>query len=219
MSTPPAPLSGLPTLAQVSDIENRILPRTLSPAEQTRAAVLLQDASAQIRRYCRKTFQSITEDIQVFRANGSAIKLPGRPIVSVDNVVAISGNEYCPDLPVTWWTFDEIDEISFAEASASGVINLPEAWYEFGAYPGTFRVTYTHGYPVVPDEVVMVCATAVISVLLAPTMAAGVIGETIGSYSYRLERTGGGLAVALSEADLAALNDFRDKTATIKLEV
>ena len=120
--------------------------------------------------------------------------------------------------PVSWWTFDDIDEISFAEANASGVINLPEAWYEYGAYPGTFRINVTYGFAEVPDEVVMVAATAVISVLMAPTMAAGVIGETIGAYSYRIERTGGGLAVALTEADLVALNDFRPKAATMRLE-
>ena len=209
----------LPPLATVDDVSARILPRVLTDPEITRAGVLLQDASSQIRRYCRKDFLLHTTEEVVLKASGATIKLAHlRPVISVNHVTAISGNEYVPDIPCSWWTFDDIDEISFAEASASGVINLPEAWYEYGAYPGTYRINLTYGFEDVPDEVVMVAATAVISVLMAPTMAAGVIGETIGAYSYRIERTGGGLAVALTEADLAALNDFRPKAATMRLE-
>jgi hypothetical protein len=211
-------MAALPTLASVDDVQARILPRILTPAEITRAGVLLKDASAQIRRFCKKDFLFHEADVEVLKAAGGVIKLPYRPVTDVISVVAIAGNTFVPDIPVSWWTFDGIDEVSMAEASASGVINLPEAWYEYGAFPGTFRVTYDHGYTEVPDDVEMVCATTVISVLMAPTMAAGVIGETVGAYSYRLERGGGGLVVALTEADLAALDDYRPKTGTITLE-
>jgi hypothetical protein len=210
--------SPLPTLASVDDVQARILPRILSPAELTRAGVLLADASSQIRRFCRKDFFFHEADTVILKAKGGVIKLPYRPVTNVESVIAIAGNTYVPNIPVAWWTFDGIDEISMAEASVSGVINLPEAWYEYGAFPGTFEVTYDHGYSAVPDEVKMVCATTTISVLMAPTMAAGVIGETVGAYSYRLERGGGGLVVALTEADLAALADFRDKNGTITME-
>jgi hypothetical protein len=209
---------GLPTLASVDDVQARILPRVLSAAEITRAGVLLKDASSQIRRYCKKDFLYHAGDVLTLMAAGSVIKIPYRPVVDVTSVVAISGNPSVPDIPVTWWTFDEIDEITVGDAGASGVINLPEAWYEYGAFPGTYRVTVDHGYTEIPDDVEMVCATTVISVLMAPTMAAGVIGETVGSYSYRLERGGGGLVVALTEADLAALEDYRPKDGTIVLK-
>ena len=128
------------------------------------------------------------------------------------------GPVFCRLAQKTKWVFDGVDEISIAESTASGVINLPEAWYDFGAFPGTFTVTYTHGYSAIPDDVVMVAANAVISVLQAPTIAAGVIGETIGPYSYRMERSGGGLAVALTQADLNALRDYRDSYSSLKLE-
>lgn len=211
-------MSSLPTLASVDDVQSRILPRMLSAAEITRAGVLLKDASSQIRRYCKKDFLYHAGDVKVLKAAGGVIKLPYRPVISVTSVVAISGNVAVPDIPVSWWTFDDIDEITIADAAATGVINLPEAWYEFGAFPGTYRVTYDHGFEIVPDDVEMVAATTVISVLMAPTMAAGVIGETVGAYSYRLERGGGGLVVALTEADLAALEDYRPKNGTITLE-
>lgn len=209
-------------LATSDDITER-LGRSLTAAETTRVDRLLLDASSQIRRYCRKDFLFHKNDILDIPGDGSVIKLPYRPVVSVSSVVAISGRPDIPDIPVSWWIFNGVDEISIAESTASGVINLPEAWYDYGAFPGTYQVTYSHGYGdentvAIPDEVVMVAANAVLSVLLAPTMAAGVIGETIGAYSYRLQRSGGGLAVALGESDLAILDDYRDKAGTYRLE-
>jgi hypothetical protein len=209
-------MSSLTPLCSSTDISTR-LGRALSPAETTRVPALIGDATSQIVRHCRKDFQWHPNDVLQIPGDGSTIKLPYRPVVSVSSVVAISGRADIPNIPVTWWVFDGVDEISIAESTASGVINLPEAWYDFGAFPGTYQVTYSHGYQTVPDEVVMVAANAVIGVLLAPTMAAGVIGETVGAYSYRMERSGGGLAVALNAGDLAILDDYRDKTGSQKL--
>lgn len=210
-------MASLPPLAQVVDVTNR-LGRLLTDVEQTRVIALLGDASSQVRRYCRKDFLFHENDVISIKGDGSTIKLPYRPVVTVTDVIAISGRPDIPDIPVSWWVFDGIDEISIAESSASGVVNLPEAWYDYGAFPGTFQCTYSHGYSEVPDEVVMVVANAVIAVLLAPTMAAGVIGETVGAYSYRLERSGGGISVALSQGDLSSLNDYRDMYGSVKLE-
>lgn len=210
-------MATLTPLCQVTDISGR-LGRSLTTVETVRVPYLIADATSQIVRYCRKDFQLHTNDVLDIKGDGSTIKLPYRPVVSVSDVIAISGRPDIPDIPVSWWVFDGVDEISIAESTASGVINLPEAWYDFGAFPGTFTVTYTHGYSIIPDDVIMVAANAVISVLQAPTIAAGVIGETIGPYSYRMERSGGGLAVALTQADLNALRDYRDSYSSIKLE-
>lgn len=210
-------MASLPPLANVQDVTDR-LGRLLTDVEQTRVNALLGDASAQVRRYCRKDFLFHSGDVLNIPGDGSTIKLPYRPVVQVTDVIAISGRPDIPDIPVSWWVFNGVDEISIAESSASGVVNLPEAWYDYGAFPGTYQVTYDHGYSEVPAEVEMVVANAVIAVLLAPTMAAGVIGETVGAYSYRLERSGGGISVALSQGDLSSLNDYRDMNGSIKLE-
>jgi len=86
-------------------------------------------------------------------------------------------------------------------------------------YPGTFEVTHSWGYPEVPDEVVAVGANAVIAVMTTPTQAAGLIGESIGPYAYRLERSGGGLTVALTQSDLNCLKDFRNDIETVSLRL
>lgn len=210
-------MAQLPTLASTDDLVAR-LGRPLTSREAARAVALLRDASSQIRRACKQDFLYHENDVVTLPAAGGVIKLPQPPVTSVSSVIAISGLQAVPDLPVFWYTFDGIDEVGVSDATYSGVLNLPEQAYDDeGAYTGTFRVTYSHGYQEYPEEVVMVAANAVLSVLQAPTMASGVIGETLGAYAYRLERGGGGLAVALTEADLEALTDFRPHYGTIKL--
>jgi hypothetical protein len=204
----------LPPLATVDDLTAR-LGRTLTASESSRVDALLRDSSVLIRRYCRRSFLYEEDDTVTLKADAGQIKLPGKPVIRVSSVVAKSGLPNVPDIPVFWYSFDGIETITILDASASGLINLPEIWYMVGAFPGTFIVTYTHGYTEYPDEVVAVCANSVLSVLMAPTMAAGVIGETIGAYSYRVTRAGGGIAVGLSESDMAALSDYRDRYGTL----
>lgn len=202
----------LPTLATSDDIASR-LGRPLTEPESIRAPLLLADASAQIRRYCRRDFLLHVNEAVTLHGTDSIIKLPQYPVQSVGSVTAIGGGMGLPDVPIPWFTFDGIQTIRIDPGH--GIINLPEIWWTSDLYPGTFKVVYSYGYPEVPDDVVMVCANAALNVLMAPTMAAGVIGETVGPYSYRMERSGGGIAVALTQADLAALTDYRLKQGTI----
>lgn len=211
MPTPPA-------LATSSDVVAR-LGRPLNTIESARIDALLTDGSAFIRRYCRKDFLYHIDDVLDIRAAGGTLKLPYRPVDSITSVVAKSGMIGVPDITVTWYVFDQIDEITVPDPASAGIINLPEIWYDTGWYSETFQVTYTHGFQEVPQEVISVLCTAVIAILTSPTQAGGVIGETVGSYSYRLQRTGGGISAALRDADLTALDDFRgDKYGSIQLQ-
>jgi hypothetical protein len=206
-----------PPLAQPDDVAAR-LGRDLTEAEATRAPALLADASAQIRRYCRRDFLLHADETGIFRGHDSEILLPDKTTTEVISVTAIGsdfgGGIDLPDIPITWFIFDGIDRIRL-DVGTDFIINLPYVYWDSDLYPQTFKVCRNYGYPEVPDDVVMVCANAVLSVLAAPTLAAGVIGETLGAYSYRLERSGGGVAVALTQADLAALKDYRLTTGTI----
>ena len=206
----------LPPLATADDIAAR-LGRDLTDAENLRAAALLSDASAQIRRYCRRDFLLHADESAIVFGRDSLILLPQYPVQSVTSVTAIGGGMGLPNVPIPWYTFDGIRTIRIDPGH--GIINLPEIWWTSDLYPGTFEIVYSFGYASVPDDVVMVCANAALSVLTAPTLAAGVIGETIGSYSYRLERSGGGVAVALTQGDLAALKDYRVTSGTIMTQL
>jgi hypothetical protein len=203
----------LTPLATPDDVAAR-LGRELSAQELTRCGVLLADISALVRRYCHRDFLMHTDETATFREHDAMITLPDQTTVSVSAVVAIGGNANLPDIPIPWYTFDGIDRIRLWPLHFVG--NMPEIWWEAGAYPGTYDVTRTYGYADVPDDVMAFSANKVIGVVTAPTQASGVVGETIGPYSYRLERGGAGTGVTLSLDDKKALEVFRLDQVTIE---
>lgn len=191
-------------LASLTDLSDR-LGRPLAAAEETRAQALLTDASAKVRAYTRQNFTRTDNETVVVRAQQGEIRLPQRPVLDVTGVVAI-GAGGAPDVPVVGWQWDGLDIIR--AVTDSPVINLPEDWYDdVDAYPGTFRVTYSHGDAQVPDVVVGIVARMVLRTLTAPTVAGGVTGETIGPYSYRTDGSGVGTAVAMTDDDRQELKD------------
>ena len=192
-------------LATVEDLHARF-GRDLTPAEEARADALLADASAMIRAFTGQDF-AVTEDDQVtLRGQGGTVRLPQRPVTAVTSVVAIGGDG-APDVTVIDWIWDGIDQIRIGEGSF--VINLPAVWWDDDGYPGTYRVTYSHGYADVPADVVAVVCGMVMRTLTAPTMAGGVRSETIGPYSYQLDAAGTGISVMMSQADRDALKRYR----------
>ncbi|HWB37182.1 MAG TPA: hypothetical protein VHA75_14285 [Rugosimonospora sp.] len=201
-------------LASQDDLEAR-LGRDLTAAEETRADALLADASALVRAFTGQTFDLVVDDVVVLRAVGGTITLPQRPVTAVTKVEVIGGSEALPDFTTSDWLFDDIDTIRVGEGS--WIINVPEAWWDDDGYPGTYRVTYSHGYASAPPDVIAVVCGMVNRALTAPTMAGGVTSETIGSYSYRLDSAGAGLAVAMSAEDRKVLARYRSTASTIKV--
>lgn len=193
------------TLAIVADLEAR-LGRDLTDTEAARADALLGDASAMVRSYTGLDFTVAEDDEVTLRGQGGMIRLPQRPVTEVSKVIAIGGDG-APDVTLIDWIWDGIDQIRIGEGSF--VINLPAIWWDDDGYPGTYRVTYSHGYEQVPADVVAVVCGMASRTLTAPTMAGGVRSETIGPYSYQLDAAGAGLAVMMSQADRDALKRYR----------
>lgn len=210
-------ISAVPSLATADDVVAR-LGRNLNQVEAARIDSLLSDGSGYIRRYCRKDFQLHEDEVLDIRAAGGVIKLPYRPVIDVTSVIALSGAVGVPDVNVTWYMFDHIDEIIVSDPEQSGVINLPEIWYDIGWFQGTYRVTHTWGYSEVPQEVNSLLCQATITVLSTPTMGP-LTSETVGAYSYNLRPTGGaGIRAALKDAGMEEiLADFRTKQSTIQI--
>lgn len=197
-------------LASLTDLSDR-LGRPLTVAEEARASALLADASAKVRSYTKQNFTRTDDETVVVRAQQGEIRLPQRPVIDVTAVVAI-GAGGAPDVPVVGWRWDGLDIIRVA--ADTSVINLPEDWYDdVEAYPGTYRVVYSHGDAQVPDIVVAVVARMALRTLTAPTMAGGITGETIGPYTYRTDGSGVGTAVLMTDEDRRELADagFRPK--------
>lgn len=191
-------------LASLTDLSDR-LGRPLLGQEEARAQALLADASAKVRRFTRQDFTRTDNETVVVRAQQGEIRLPKRPVIGVTEVVAI-GSGGAPDVPVVGWQWDGLDIVRVV--ADSPVINLSEDWRDDGdAYPGTYRITYSHGDLAVPDDVVAVVARMVLRTLTAPTVAGGVTGETIGPYSYRTDGSGVGTGVLMTDEDRRELRD------------
>ncbi|MFF8412808.1 hypothetical protein [Streptomyces omiyaensis] len=201
-------------LADISDLEAR-LGRPLTAAEAARAQALLDDASAEIRTFTGLSFARVDDDEVVLRAQLGEIRLPQRPVIGVKSVTAI-GAGGAPDVAVVGWGWDGLDIIRVSSGIPS--INLPEAWYEedTAAYPGTYRVVYSYGDATPPAIIVTVACRMVLRTLTAPTMAGGVVGETIGPYTYRTDGSGVGTAVTMTEEDrkMLILGGYRQTVRT-----
>lgn len=200
-------------LASKQDVIDR-LGRPLTPEEDARITALLADASAVIRAYTGQTFTLVEDDVVVLRAAGGTLTLPQRPVVSVTSVVAVGGSPALPDFTVVDWVWDEIDTIRLGDGSA--VINIPEVWWDDDGYPGTYRVTYSHGYATVPDDVVGVACAMVMRVLATP---AGVRSESIGPYSvtYAIPAAGEQLGVNLTRYEKQMLARYRKSANTVRV--
>jgi hypothetical protein len=200
-------------LATPDDLKAR-LGRDLTEAELARAEALLDDASAMIRAYTGQAFDKVTGDVAVLRVQSGTVRLPQRPVTAVTSVVAIGGAGM-PDVAVIDYVFDGIDQIRIGEGTF--IINLPAIWWDDDGYPGTFRITYDHGYDTVPADVVTIVCRMVLRPITAPTLAGGVTSETIGSYSYRLDNPDVGLGAVLSKDDRTALARYRRTEGMIKV--
>lgn len=191
------------------------LGRDVTCDEDARLDALLADASALVRAYTGQDFSAATDTVTL-RAQGGVIRLPQRPVTAVASVTAIGLNG-TPDVALVDWWWDGLDQVRLGEGNF--VINLPEVWWDDeDGYPGTFAVTYTHGAPVPPDVVAVVCGM-VLRTVTAPTSVGGVTSETIGPYSYRLESAGVGTAVSLSEMERKALSRYRRTVGTSSVRV
>ncbi|MEU7096058.1 hypothetical protein [Kitasatospora aureofaciens] len=194
----------LTPLATVTDVANR-MPRALTTAEQTRATTLLVDASSRIRAHCRQAFTQV-QTTEIIAPVDNQIILPQRPVISVDAVARVNadGRSF---MPYSVWTWDGKATLMLGPPSA--IVNAPAVWTDMDWFwrNVTYQVTYTHGYSVIPDDVVGVAAGMVARVLMAPG-SPGVISETIGGYAYRMADGFPTAQVDLTSADEKILKSY-----------
>lgn len=212
MSVPLPP--PLPPLASPDDVAAR-LPRELSDEEYARLDILLADASAMIRTFCRNPFTA-QRGTQRLRPIGTVVRLPRRPVAGVHGVVLILRDMR---LPVAGYLWDGLDELHLADPGL--VINLPELAYDYlDQYDLVAEVDYTAGYPQTPPDVLSVVCTMVNRALSMPGMGGmgGIVSEAVGEYTYKLSdavATAGPLF--LSEAEKAVLRTYRPASTLIEL--
>ncbi len=211
-------------LAVDQDLKDR-LGRDLTAAEAARSPALLKDASAKIRSYTKQQFTKVEGDVIVLRPVGSHLRLPQRPVLSVDVIVAVGGAGL-PDVtvPPGCWQWDGVDLVELWPLNPDVWLSLPTDWAQYGQWgPDTYRVTYDHGYETIPDDVVAVCCTMVLRTLTSPTSTEGLVSESIGQYNYQYGQGPGrqspGPTVKMTDDDRNELAHYRRKATSIQLRV
>lgn len=210
----------LPPLATADDIAARI-PRELTDEEYRRLDVLLADASAVVRNYCRQPFTEI-QAVETLRPIGQRIRLPRTPVVAVHAVTQLVDNLR---IPAVYFEWDGLNEVWLG--SPSVIINLPETAYTWLAtHTPVAEVDYTAGYPETPPDVLAVMAS-MCSRSLAMSAAGGsgggtgIIQEAVGEYFYRLSEPAAAIAaagpLAMTQAERDVLNTYRPKASVIEL--
>lgn len=99
----------------------------------------IEDATAEIRAYCRQHFSLVEDDVVELRGtDGRRLRLPQRPVQDVTEVL-VNGEEF-------------IEEEDFRRVRDT--LFRFDGW---GGDDGLVVVTYTHGYEEIPREIEKVC--------------------------------------------------------------
>jgi hypothetical protein len=166
-------------LATIADVEAR-LGRSLTVAEQPKAAAYLEDASALFVQRSIQKFEVGESTVRLFPKDG-IVRLVQRPVIEIVEVKDIDGVEID-------YTFDGHQSL-----------------YDLGAYTPV-TVTYEHGSAEIPADVVACVAGMVARTLsINPDAAAGVTQQSVGpfSQSYATWAVGGQVMMSPAEAKVA----------------
>lgn len=181
-----------------------LLGRPLSADEESQVGALLDGASARVRTYTGQDFTQATTTSQVKVRNRIA-RLPQRPVTAVASVVDLNGNAV-----VYTWLND--DRIQIGHRFQHDTFAF-EPWHD----PlGEVRVSYTHGYTDIPDDIVAVVCQVAARAFGRPADTTGLQQESIAGYSYSVGAAAAAGTVGLMLDEKAALDVYRRTISTIR---
>lgn len=156
-------------LASIDDLA-KVMRRGLDAGDRVRATRLLEIASQRVRTFVGLEFTEATTTVTVPVRNRRA-RLPQRPVTAVAAVTDPNDN------PVAYeWNGRQVVDL------APAVLNE----FELNMWRTGLRsvkVTYTHGWAPIPDDVVGIVCDMVAAALDSPPEDVGIQSETIGPYS------------------------------------
>lgn len=194
-------------LATQADLE-AALQRTL---DATQAAMAIRRASARVRKYCRQHFTLVENETITLPGGSRVLRLPQRPLI-VDVTHPLTVIELFGLTDVEYTALEGRDftrvgtELTRGEAWWAPTRLMGWPWMRpQGIWAQRVRVTYSHGYTEVPDDVVDVVLDLA---SMAMTNPQGLRSESIDDYSrtFAAETIGG---PQLSAEHKEALRPYR----------
>jgi hypothetical protein len=194
-------------LAVQADLE-AALQRTL---DATQAAMALRRASARVRKYCRQEITLVENETVTLPGGSRILRLPQRPLVLDDThpltVVELFGISDVEYTALEGRDFTRIGtELTRGEQWWAPTRLMGWPWMRpQGIWAQRVRVTYSHGYTEVPDDIVDVVLDLA---SMAMTNPQGLRSESIDDYSrtFAAETIGG---PQLSAEHKEALRPYR----------
>lgn len=178
----------MPALATVADLTAR----GITVTDEPRAELFLDVASSAVRDAAGCPIASQASSVTLYPSSCSAyLPLPGGPVTAVSGVT-LGGSALMQGLDYVLW---------------DGALYRPCGWRSAGALPEPVVVTYTHGLPAVPADIVdLVCRMAATAINAAASAEDGsglaidgVVSESLGDYSVTYSQSAG-----LTEMELSA---------------
>lgn len=192
------------SFATADDLAAR-LGLTFTADEQTRATMLLDQASSLIQDETKQTISQVTDDVLTMRSSYSErIRLPQRPVVSISSVTLTpqGGTPTVIDDSTYYLDGDELVRASFPVRYQQFFADWTRGW--LGPLY-TISITYTHGWEDadIPATVKAVCVEMVSRVWTNPgAVQQESIAGVLTSYSLTAQPTG----LLMSDAEKAAVN-------------
>lgn len=172
--------------ATVADIE-AFLQVEITDADQIASANrALTEATAAIKNYCHQELEYLADDdITIDSVGGSRVFLPELPVLEVTTVVE-DGE-----------TLTEDDDYKLGQ---HGILHRQPDGQKWTSGIQVITVIYSHGYSIIPDDIIAACVRAASRAFQAGLRAAedeatlGVQAKSLGDYSvtYGSEQGGGG---------------------------
>lgn len=200
-------------LATQADLE-AALQRSL---DSTQAGMALRRASARVRKHCRQQFTLVENETITLPGTGRVLRLPQRPLVlddahplTVVELFGITGVEYTA---LEGRDYTRIGtELTRGEQWWAPTRLMGWPWLRpQGIWAQRVRVTYSHGYTEVPDDVVDVVLDLA---SMAMTNPQGLRSESLDDYSrtFAAETIGG---PQLTAEHKEALREYRGKSFSV----
>lgn len=148
----------LPLLATVADLE-AAMQRPTGSLDTTQATLALRRASGRVRRYTRQDISFVTGDTIEVPGGERVLRVPQRPLV-VDGSNPLTVVEIADFSGIEWVALENRDYSRLGSELTRGYpwrapsrlmgwpFNRP-----LGAWAPTVRLTYSHGYSDIPDDI------------------------------------------------------------------
>jgi hypothetical protein len=182
------PISGLPPLANFANAQNL----GYDCGSDDQADIMLRRASVRIRSYTRQIITRVTDDVRTQRPSGGIVVLTQRPADKPTLVQVDDGFGHVVTIPVYDWNGRKIRCLHVLPQSAVNALllryALPPGYWSSWAYAClcTARqafITYSHGFTVVPDDVLAItCSVAERIANTTPGAEYGMRSMSLGDY-------------------------------------